>query len=63
MKSLLTFILKKELFLFLFICKHVVFGARRPEKTSREEVTGGCELPDIGAGNEIPALCKSSKHS
>jgi hypothetical protein len=24
-------------------------------------VTGGCELPDVGAGNQLWILCKCSK--
>lgn len=29
----------------------------------RVEITGGCELPDTGAGNPILVLCKSREWS
>lgn len=34
-------------------------GVRSP----REGVTGGCELPDVGARNQTWIPCKSSMHS
>lgn len=39
---------------------------KRPEKCSKSfetKITGGCELADVGAGNQIEVLCKSSKYT
>lgn len=45
---------------------HTGAGTHRNQKRASDpetQVTGGCELPDVGTGNQTRVLCKSIKSS
>lgn len=57
-----------DLFFKLCVCVgiyapvHSTNRARAHVRSLEAGVTGACEQPDLGAGNGIPVLCKSSRH-